>query len=826
MKSFLNSKYFLIKLLAVIIGIFIILLFKNIPNNFNQSIEYLGYQIIKENNPDTNLVIIQITENDIQTLNEWPLKRSYYALLINNLRKYNVKAIGLEIFLSEQTSLQSIYDNLLAGEILKSENIVLSSIPQNCVQVNNQFVAEEIEFPSVKKINENIITGHIIYFYNRGFLIPKEIKMKDKSEEAFSIKLLKTTGKNFNKNEIHLNCFTSWDEFKKMSLLDFFQKVNDDDPSLFKLKDKIILISVTDPNYSPQLKSLFDDEMPGIALHAFAIDNMLNDRTIITDYNIVFNIVFLLLIFITLFVSKRFNSYFKIIFYASSFVIVFVLNIILFRVFYIQFNYSLYFIPFLFLILSESFIYTARKRKELKEVQSESEIIKNILKKKESDLKKLEKELEVSSNADASLLIEKIKLLKDEIKKLSLQENKESVIEISDEQIESKNFYGLAYHSKKMQSVIQLIEKVAPSDETVLILGETGTGKELVAQALHSLSKRKDEKFITVNCGALTETILESELFGHIKGAFTGAIADKLGRFEAANNGTIFLDEIGETSENFQLKLLRVLQTGTFEKVGSSQTIKTNVRVIAATNKDLFKLVKEKKFREDLYYRLNVIKIELPPLRERKEDISVIAKYFIKQSSLPQLKISQTALEVLENYEWKGNVRELESAIKRAIIFANSSKRNIILVNDLPEEITKNFVLDYEYLILDSLRNKKFSYSSFTETSREFEISRTAVSENFRGLTLKIYVESNYDIEKTINLIANSNEEKVKEKVSQKLDTYLKNIEEDVNKINSKDFNFVKSKLSTKYKNLPKKFHYYLDEVIKRLLTSDAKSQL
>jgi len=189
------------------------------------------------------------------------------------------------------------------------------------------------------------------------------------------------------------------------------------------------------------------------------------------------------------------------------------------------------------------------------------------------------------------------------------------------------------------------------------------------------------------------------------------------------------------------------------------------------------------------------------------------------------LKI-QKQVEVLENYEWKGNVRELESAIKRAIIFANSSKRNIILVNDLPEEITKNFVLDYEYLILDSLRNKKFSYSSFTETSREFEISRTAVSENFRGLTLKIYVESNYDIEKTINLIANSNEEKVKEKVSQKLDTYLKNIEEDVNKINSKDFNFVKSKLSAKYKNLPKKFHYYLDEVIKRLLTSDAKSQL
>ncbi|GAB6281894.1 MAG: hypothetical protein STSR0008_06370 [Ignavibacterium sp.] len=818
MKSILSSKYFLIKLLVVIISIVVIILFKNISDNFNQSIEYLSYQVVKENEPDTNIVIIQITKNDIQTLNEWPLKRSYYALLINNLRKYNVKAIGLEIFLSEQTSLQSIYDNLLTSEILKSKNIILSSLPLNCTKIKKQYLADTIEYPSIKKINENIITGHIIYFYGKGFLIPKEIQIKDKKEKAFSVKLIETTGKKINESEIHLNCFTSWNNFEKLSLLEFFQKVNNDDSSLYKLKNKIILISVTDPNYSPQLRTLFDDELPGIALHAFAIDNMLNNRIIITDYNIVLSIVFLLLIFITLFLSEKFISYSKIIFYASSFIIVLFLNIILFRIFYLQFNYSFYFIPFLFLILSESIIYTSIKRRELKEIQNEAEIIKNILKKKENDLNKLEKELEVSSNADTSLLIEKIKLLKDEIRKLSIQENKESAIEISDEKKEIKNFYGIVYHSKKMQSVIQLIEKVAPSDETILILGETGTGKELVARALHSLSKRKDEKFITVNCGALTETILESELFGHIKGAFTGAIADKIGRFEAANNGTIFLDEIGETSENFQLKLLRVLQTGTFEKVGSSQTIKTNVRVIAATNKDLIKLVKEKKFREDLYYRLNVIKIELPTLRERKEDISVIANYFIKQSTSPQLKISQTALEVIENYEWKGNVRELESAIKRAIIFANSSQRNIILVNDLPEEITKNFVLDYEYLVLDSLRNKNFSYSSFNETSKDFEISRTAVSENFRGLTLKIYVESNYDIEKTITLIANSDEEKVKEKVRQKLNTYIKNINDDLKKINSKDFDFVKSKLSAKYKNLPKKFHYYLDEVIKKML--------
>jgi len=817
MKSFFNLKSIRIKTIAVIIGISMIFLFKNISSDLNHSIEYLGYQFIKEGKPDSNIVIVQISENDIQTLNEWPLKRSYYALLINNLRKYNVKAIGLEIFLSEQSSLQSIYDNVLTGEILKYKNIVLSSLPQNCFRINNKYSASEIEFPSMKKINQNIITGHIIYFYDEGFLIPKEIKIKDKVETAFSVKLIETIGKNFNKNEIHLNYFTSWNDFKKISLLDFFQRANNNDSSLYKLKDKIILISVTDPNYSPQLKTLFNDEMPGIALHAFAIDNILNNRSIITDYGIVLNIGFLLLIFITLFLSDKFNSYSKIIFYALSFIIVLSLTTVLFRIFYIQFNYSFFFLPFLLLILSESFLYTERKRKELKEVQNETEIIKNILRKKENDLKKLEKELEVSSNTDSALLVEKIQSLKDEIKRLSLQEIKEEAVENSDEQNDIRNFYGIVYRSKKMKSVIQLIEKVAPSDEIILILGETGTGKELVAKALHSLSKRKDEKFITVNCGALTETLLESELFGHIKGAFTSAITDKIGRFEAANKGTIFLDEIGETSENFQVKLLRVLQTGTFEKVGSSQTIKTDVRIIAATNKDLSKLVKGKKFREDLYYRLNVIKIELPTLRERKEDIPAIVNYFLNRTST-HLQISKVALESLENYDWKGNVRELESAIKRAIVFADAANRNIIQINDLPEEITKEYTLNYEDLILESLRNKNFSHSSFTEVSKELEVSRTVVSENLRGLTLKTFVESKYNYEQTILLIANTEDEKVKEKVKQKLVTYLKNIKDDVNKINSKDFEFVKSKLNSKYKNLPKKFHYYLDEVIKKIL--------
>ena len=297
-----------------------------------------------------------------------------------------------------------------------------------------------------------------------------------------------------------------------------------------------------------------------------------------------------------------------------------------------------------------------------------------------------------------------------------------------------------------MKNVVELINKSAPTDASILITGESGTGKELVAKAVHSLSKRKDKKFVAVNCGALTESILESELFGHVKGAFTGAVIDKIGKFEAANNGTIFLDEIGETTENFQVKLLRVLQSGEYDKVGSVNSAITDVRVISATNKDLKLLIKEKKFREDLFYRLNVINIDIPSLRERKEDIESIARYFC-ESDDKKYQLSLAALKSLNDYDWPGNVRELESVIRRAKVFCEAGNRSLIQLNDLPEEIVKNVKLNFEDLVIESLRNKKFSHSSINETAKELgNVSRTLVAENFRGLSLKILVENNFDV--------------------------------------------------------------------------------
>jgi two-component system response regulator PilR (NtrC family) len=231
--------------------------------------------------------------------------------------------------------------------------------------------------------------------------------------------------------------------------------------------------------------------------------------------------------------------------------------------------------------------------------------------------------------------------------------------------------------SEPIRQVLGLIDRVAPTDSAVLIRGESGTGKELVARAIHYNSARAPMPFVTVNCSAVPETLLESELFGHMKGSFTGAIANKAGLFEVANGGTIFLDEIGDTTPAIQVKLLRVIQEREFRRVGGNQDVKVDVRIVAATNRDLEKAVAEGAFREDLYYRLDVIPIKLPPLRMRTGDIPLLSQHFLekfsKESGKPVPTMSQEAMRVLLAHEWRGNVRELENVVERVVAFTTGS---------------------------------------------------------------------------------------------------------------------------------------------------------
>jgi len=252
---------------------------------------------------------------------------------------------------------------------------------------------------------------------------------------------------------------------------------------------------------------------------------------------------------------------------------------------------------------------------------------------------------------------------------------------------ERYRFENIIAKSPKMQQVIEVIKVVARSNATVLITGETGTGKEVVARAIHSQSHRHGKPFVAVSCAALPESLLESELFGHEKGSFTGAYAQKKGKFEVANRGTLFLDEIGEMSANIQVHLLRVLEEKEFTRVGGNEPIKVDVRVISATNRDMKQAIASGQFREDLYYRLNVVNIELPPLRERREDIPLLAQHFLKKFAVENQKeiagFSPEATDFLLRYDWPGNVRELENTIERAVILAQNP---VIEVADLTQQ--------------------------------------------------------------------------------------------------------------------------------------------
>lgn len=293
------------------------------------------------------------------------------------------------------------------------------------------------------------------------------------------------------------------------------------------------------------------------------------------------------------------------------------------------------------------------------------------------------------------------------------------------------NYDGVIFESEKMKSIVSLIDRIAESNATVLLLGESGVGKEVIAKMIHNKSNRKDNRFVVINCAAIPETLIESELFGHEKGSFTGASYKKIGKFEQAEGGTIFLDELAELSLDMQVKFLRVLQERQLERLGSLNSIHVDVRIIAATNKDLAKELEKGNFREDLYYRINVVKINIPPLRERKEDIRALAMFFLHEFSREYEKrlslIDIEAMQILMNYEWKGNVRELKNVIERSVVIANKDEK-VLTINHLPTDIsdgcsfvqgrgkTEMTLKDYEkFIITDTLKKANGSKTKAAE---------------------------------------------------------------------------------------------------------------
>jgi Nif-specific regulatory protein len=310
-----------------------------------------------------------------------------------------------------------------------------------------------------------------------------------------------------------------------------------------------------------------------------------------------------------------------------------------------------------------------------------------------------------------------------------------------------KGWHHLVAQSPLILEKLDLIERVAKTDSSVLILGESGVGKELFAEQVHLRSSRAAKNFVRVNCAALPEGLLESELFGHVKGAFTDAVQDRKGRFELADGGTIFLDEVGDLPLKLQAKLLRVLQQRTFERVGSSDPVSVDVRIVAATNRDIESLVEKGEFRSDLYYRLNVLPLHIPPLRQRKEDIPVLAEFFLKRLSRETNKrfsgFTEAAMELMLSYSWPGNVRELENAVERAVVIAKESRigaRDLLLgpgAVDTDEykgkSLKEALTIFKRHFIRKALEDNKWNQ---TETAKVLDIQRTYLSRLLKELEI------------------------------------------------------------------------------------------
>ncbi len=808
---------------------------------------------------DSSIVFLYIDDTAIHKLGGYPLKRSYYALLIDMLTQLNVKAIALDILFNERNLDYPERDQLLVFTTKKSGRVYLGTSFANLgspdTVVPFDILKKFLIRSSVKNLNFPIGSnfsapfddllqncagiGHLNYISHD---FPTEIPMmisfgKDQFIPSISLELareyfgiprdsirilkdkiflggIKIPLKN---GKMLINYIGGAKSLKMYSAIDFV-KSYDSLKALNEFKDKIVFIGIFSEELRQTLQTPFGEKFPSTGIHIMALNTIIQQK-FLTEVNPIFNFLFsfiLSLIVINIISIQRISKVIKFFIFPALIILLFLaLAIALF-----VFNISISVYPFFAVLLSAfwGMIYTLElEHKRAIEIENERRKIESLIKEKELKIIELQKELEnLKSSVEKTKALSNLDIIYDELKELASKF--EDLSEFGMGELERYiNFEGIVCASGgKMEKVISIVKKVAPSDVPVLITGENGVGKELVAMAIHNLSERRNKKFIPINCSAIPETLLESELFGYEKGAFTGATQRKSGLFEHANGGTIFLDEIAETAEAFQTKILRILQSGEFTRVGGTEILKINVRIIAATNRDIEKAVKEGKFREDLYYRLNVVRIHIPPLRDRKEDIPFLVEHFLKKFKADDLKISHAVMSAFLNYDWPGNIRQLENAIKRAIIFAKSNGRKLIQLKDLPEEIAKSIQkrADLEEQILNLLRNKKFSHSSISETANELGLNRGTVAEYLRGICFRSLCENNFDIDKASAKIAENDPESI-ERVKKKIIEYTQNFVESISQYKSAEE--IKSFIKSKYKNLPARYHFYLEELALKL---------
>jgi DNA-binding NtrC family response regulator/CHASE2 domain-containing sensor protein len=808
---------------------------------------------------DSNIVIY-IDDLAVRSLG-WPVRRNFHALMIAALAELGARAIGVDVIFEDPRPEYPEYDDLLASVARSAGTVVLPVYFDQLVQSSPEAdVAESpgTEGPVVTLVGRTGRGAHVPYpalraavtstghaHIDDGERVPLLVDYHSELIPAFGLELVRmyldgkvmldrervavrgTRGEvafhaeDYTVELYHPGPLSSYRAYPFLEVLRSYDALRADRTPGFPvnlLAGKVVLVGVIAEGRSQFVDTPVDAALPSVLLHAAFIDNALEGRFLTTVPTAVVMLIGLagaFLVALALLAAWR-----RAVLLALGICLSIAgASYLLFAADALELPVVLPVLAMLLAAAGASVIRRQAERRRVRALEGEREEILAQLRDREAKVAVLERSLgsrsDVSAPNRAGELLEELQRTRAEIRSLSLQaEDMEPYAGPEDEPVERAQLDGLVYaRTGKMRPVVELVEKIAPNTSPVLILGESGTGKELIARAIHRRSGRSDGAFVAVNCGALAETLLESELFGHERGAFTGAVKERIGRFELAHLGTIFLDEIGEVSEAFQVKLLRVLQQGEFERVGGSATLKVDVRVLAATNKDLKDAVRARRFREDLYYRLNVLTVELPPLRERQGDIPVLVEHFLEGQG-GSLQISKNVMDALEHYSWPGNVRELESTLTRAVLLARADRRTLISARDLGAEIAAEVreKTPLEEQVLELVRARRFLRSAVSESAAALGgLNRGTVAEYLRGEFFRAFSEHRYAFGPTVRSLSLSLEDPINDRVHKRLVEYLSNLTDAVDR--ARPWEEVRSALKPKLKNLPQRYHPIAEQI-------------
>jgi transcriptional regulator with GAF, ATPase, and Fis domain len=620
------------------------------------------------------------------------------------------------------------------------------------------------------------------------------------------------------------------ESIKKIGLIDLLQ-VYENYPDSLNLQDRLVIVGVTLPGVSSTAATPLTDLLPASLVHATVAENIITGRFLLqtsrlTDVAIL--VIFMILVFV---LWRFFPVKWLALLLPGTIVLYWLISLVLFTGPGIMLP-LLY--PTAIFMIANGWMLGDHIRAQRREMLSRRELLEQNISDKELELKTARENLseiqeELISTGQES----------EQLKKL-VEERQQYILRLENELRDLRSYSEPARIAPPqefpeiirsgesgMNQVLDVINRIRDDDIPVLIMGETGTGKELIARTIHNTSRRRDKAFVAVNCGALPENLLESELFGHEKGSFTGAFARRRGRFELADGGTFFLDEVSETTPAFQARLLRVLQEGRFERLGGEVTLQVDVRIIAASNRNLQQQLDSGRFRSDLYFRLNGIQISLPPLRERNDDIPFLAQHFLQKYDYhPVDQLSSQVVDALKKYSWPGNVRELENSIRRAAIMAQGEQRKMIRLDDLPAEVvreqkpqpTGSAYLPLEKQILDMMQSLQFSHSSISATARALgNRDRGTITEYLRGICFETLSDNDFDPEQSARIMAASDDPQVIERVSKKINSYLDNLHPLPPDKDIEDFLSGKNVALPQIKNLPGKYHIALIKVIRHL---------